>query len=407
MLRVLYVTMQFPVPSETFAAVEVRALRRAGAAISVAALRPRPADCAATLAERGLADLPLDHNSLGASLRGLLVGLIRPRLSLFLIGRIFRHCASRPAHLWRSLMLAPRVLDLFARVERERPEVLHLYWGHYPSLLGLLVERFLPATMVSMFLVAYDLEMGYGCSGPMARKASVVWTLAEVNRPAIERMGVEPARIVLCYHGVEVPRARGRQPAKITQRIVVAERLIADKRTDDSLRVFQQVHRARPEASLVVLGKGPEQPALIHLARELGIANWVSFPGHLSHPEVFRHLARAEVMLSMTRHPAERLPNAVKEAMLQRCVCVVARSPGIEELLGDGSEGLIVAPGDIAAAADGIVRLFADPERLGSLGRRAYVKIAENFDIDRLTAHRLAVWRGCLAQRRDRAGIDP
>ena len=406
-LRILYVTMQFPVPSEAFAAVELRALRRAGATISVATFRPRPAGCAATLAERGLADLPLDHNSLRASLRGLLVGLIRPTLPLFLIGRILSHCRARPDHLWRSLVLVPRTLDLFARIVRERPEVLHLFWGHYPSLLGLLVERYAPATMVSMSLVAYDLEMGYGCSGPAARKAAVVWTLAEVNWPAIERLGVEPSRIGLCYRGIEVPRDRGRRPLKLSRRIVVVERLIAEKRTDLSLRVFQQVHRACPEASLEVLGNGPEQPALIRLARELGIADRVSFLGHLSHPEVFQHLAQAEIMLSMTQLPGERLPNAVKEAMLQRCVCVVAHSPGIEELLGDSSEGLIVAPGDIAAAAAGIVHLFADPERLARLGRRAHIKITERFDVDRLTAHRLAVWRQLLTQRGDWPGIDP
>ncbi len=402
-LRVLTVTMQFPVPSEAFAAVELRALRRAGAAVSVEALRARPANAAAALAESGLADLALGHNSAAASARGLLAGLRRPRVLLHLIALVLRHGWSRPGHFWRSLVLAPHMLDLFARVARERPDVLHLFWGHYPSLLGLLVERHLPETLVSLFLGAYDLEQGYGGSGALARRLPVIWTHAEANRAAIERLGVAPERIEVCYRGVEPDGSdAGRRP-KVARRIIVAERLIAGKRTDDALRVFALVHRDHPTASLVVLGDGPERAALERLAHELGIADRVTFAGHVGQPTVFAEMAQAEVMLSMSRHSSERLPNAVKEAMLRRCVCVVARSPGIEELLADGLAGFVVAPGDVAAAAARIVDIFTDPERAGSLGQRAHNTVSERFDVDRLTRHRLAVWRKLLSRAPKRA----
>lgn len=397
-LQVLYVTMQFPVPSEAFAAVELRALRRAGAAVSVEALRPRPADAAAAPSESGLAELPLGHNSLAASLRGVVAGLRRPRVLLDLIAELFRHGRAKPGHLVRSLLLAPRILDLFARVARDEPDVLHLFWGHYPSLLGLLVERHLPSTLVSLFLGAYDLEQGYGGSGALARRAPVVWTHAEVNRLAIERLGVEPKRIEVCHRGVEpIGKDAGRRP-KAARRILVAERLIAGKHTDDALRAFALVHRDYPTASLVVLGDGPERQTLERLARELAIADQVSFAGHVSQEALFAQMAEAEVMLAMSRHPSERLPNAVKEAMLRRCVCVVARSLGIEELLSDGVEGFIVAPGDVEAAAARMADIFTDPERAGSLGQRAHGKIAEHFDVDRLTRHRLAIWRDLLSR---------
>ena len=406
-LRVLYVTMQFPVPSEAFAAVELSALRRAGAAVSLEALRRRPANAELSLAESGLADLPPGHNSLAASARGVCAGLRRPRLLLHLIAILLEHGRRRPGHLLRSLLLAPRILDLFARVARDRPDVLHLFWGHYPSLLGLLVERALPATVVSLFLGAYDLEQAYGGSGALARKAPVVWTHAEVNRPAIERLGVEPGRIEVCHRGVELAHNDAGRVPKVARRIVVAERLIASKHTDDALSVFALLRQNYPTASLVVLGDGPERPALERLARDLAIAERVSFAGHLAQPALFAQMAAAEVMLSMSRHPSERLPNAVKEAMARRCVCVVARSPGLEELLSDGVEGLVVGPGDVAAAAARIADIFTDPERAGSLGQAAHRAISERFDVDRLTRHRLAVWRGLLARRGDRPGIDP
>ena len=55
-MKVAYVTIQFPVPSEAFAAVEMRALRRQGADLRVLTYRAEPDNAAAMLADRGLAD---------------------------------------------------------------------------------------------------------------------------------------------------------------------------------------------------------------------------------------------------------------------------------------------------------------------------------------------------------------
>lgn len=401
-LRVLYITMQFPIPSEAFAAVEISALCRAGAYVAIECMRPRPLNCAALLDERQLDALPLGHNSVNASLRGLLYGLAQPGILLHLLALVIRHGATKPVHLLRGLVLVPRILDIFAKVQRERPDVVHLFWGHYPSLLGLLIERYIPSTVVSLFLGAYDLVRDYPGSAELARRVPMVWTHTEANRPAIARLGAEPSRIEVCYRGIELQRADGDSDTIVPGRVVVIGRLDRSKYTAEAVMVFAGLLERFPNASLEILGDGPERPALIHLVEQLGISDAVRFLGHINHENVFDHLAAAAVLLSMSRCPTERLPNAVKEAMLQRCVPVVTWTEGIEELVTDGVDGFVVPQGDIAAAVERASQVLASPAIRDALAERGRTKMIEAFDVDRLTQRRLEVWCRLVSLRRNR-----
>ena len=398
-MKVLYVTMRFPLPSETFAAVEVAALRRAGVKVSVHTLRPKPRFSDRMLAERGLVDLRLSHNSLGASARGLTTAIRRPRLAIDLLNFILRGTASRPEQFAKSLVLLPRALELFERIEREGPDVVHLYWGHYPSLVGYLVQRCLPLTVLSTSLGAYDLLADYGCGKVVAREADVVRTIARANVPALKAFGVSADHIAVSYDGVDLDRAAAATPQKVKYRLLAVERLVREKCTDDVLRAFRELLERWPGATLVVLGDGPERRRLENMCASMGLTSAVTFQGHVSQQEVFEHMAKAEALLSMSQNPSERLPNAVKEAMHRRCLCVVTETKGIEELVADGEEGFVVPPGDIGAAAEKIDRLFSDAVLGERMAEAACRRVRHHFDVDRLIQARIARWRELSAAK--------
>lgn len=399
-MKIAYVTMQFPVASEAFAAVEIRALRRLGAEVSVLAYRGAAEGAAAMLAERGLADLDVDHGGPAAGLRGLREMLRRPADTLWLIGTIFTRCWHLPARLLQALALVPASLALLQRLEDLRPDVVHLFWGHYPSLVGLLVRRRLPGTPVSLFLGAYDLERRFPLSALLARQADLLLTHARANLPALAALGLPPDAIRTAYRGIEVP-APPPAPEKTRGLMVVAERLVPQKHSADALRVFAQLQAELPEARLVVCGRGPEASRLQLLAKELGVAEAVRFAGHLPHDEVLDLLARAEVTLTMSRSSSERLPNVMKEAMLRRCLCLSTRTAGIDELIDDGRNGLVVGLGEVDAAVRRLRDLLRDPAAVAEFGRRAQAKIIAGFDVDRLMAERLGQW-SALRQSRGR-----
>ncbi len=390
-LKVLYVTVQFPVPSETFTAVEIRALRRLGVEISVATLKPRPRDCDRLLRERDLEQIPVDHNSPAASLSGLWSCLLHPLQTAFLLKIILTSCWRKPADILKSLILLPRSLQLFDKIRKAPPQILHLYWGHYPSLLGLLIQRFLPALPVTQSLSAYDLHSRYGPSLVLARKLPVVFTLARANVAEIQSLGVARESIQVVYHGVDIDAlSPGGEKAK-TPRIVLAERLIPLKRTDLSLRAFALVRDRHPDATLTLLGDGPERSRLENLARELGIDPAVTFAGHVSHDQVFAEFQHARIFMTMSS--SERLPNTVKEAMLAECVCVVSKTVGIDELIEDRRSGFLVEQEDVEAAAGIMADCLARWDALAELRRAARDQIERNFSSAAVAGRKRDIWQ--------------
>jgi glycosyltransferase involved in cell wall biosynthesis len=400
-MKIAYVTMHFPVPSEAFAAVEIRALQRQGAEVTVLAYRGAPADAGQLLAERGLADLPVDYGGIAATLQGLLAMLARPGESLWLLGKVLRGCWRNPGHLLKALSLMPRSFAMLQKLEALRPEVVHLFWGHYPSLLGLLVRRSLPGVVISQFLGAYDLERRFPLSAALAQQADVVITHARANLPALAMLGLPEDRVDVAYRGIEIPPDL-LKPGKTRGLMVVAERLVPQKRTADALRLFAEIARRRPEAQLMIFGGGPEAGRLQTLAAQLGIAERTVFAGHVPQPEVLRALEAAEVALTLSQSPSERLPNVLKEAMLRRCLCLSTRSPGIGELVEDGETGLLVEAGNSAAAAQRLMAVLADPQAVERIGQAAQDRVRAGFDVDRLMADRLARWSALV--RRQEAG---
>jgi glycosyltransferase involved in cell wall biosynthesis len=71
------------------------------------------------------------------------------------------------------------------------------------------------------------------------------------------------------------------------------------------------------------------------------------------------------------------LPNALLEALASGRAVVASRVAGIPDVVVDGVNGLLVAPGNAAALANAIRRLAEDPEtrrRLGAEARRCAVR---------------------------------
>ena len=78
-------------------------------------------------------------------------------------------------------------------------------------------------------------------------------------------------------------------------------------------------------------------------------------------------------------------PLALVEAMACGCAVVSTSVGGIPELLGDGTAGVVVAPGDVTGLTEVLEQLIRDPERRGELGRAARTRCEERYDAARQT----------------------
>ncbi len=95
----------------------------------------------------------------------------------------------------------------------------------------------------------------------------------------------------------------------------------------------------------------------------------------------------------------EGLPKTVIEAMAREVASIVTDVGGSAELIEDAVSGLVVPPGDAAALAAAIERLFEDDELRGRLGKAARRRIQESFNTQQTVAKTLALYRGMLAEQ--------
>jgi GalNAc-alpha-(1->4)-GalNAc-alpha-(1->3)-diNAcBac-PP-undecaprenol alpha-1,4-N-acetyl-D-galactosaminyltransferase len=156
--------------------------------------------------------------------------------------------------------------------------------------------------------------------------------------------------------------------------VLAIGRLNEQKGFDLLLDAFCRSGLARAGWRLVVLGEGPERPALKQQATALGIADAVTFPGFV---EVGQWLRRADIFVMSSRY--EGFPNALMEAMQMQRACISFDCPsGPRDLIENDRDGLLVPPQDVAALSEALQRLAADPALCSRLGAEAS-KIGERF----------------------------
>lgn len=397
-MRVRYIMMLFPAGAETFACTDIRTLIAAGVDVAVYSMRRQRPNARELLAQRWLDGLRVDYATLAGSLLALVESIRHLPWALGTLAWVIWHTWSQPRHLVVSLCLFPRAIEIALRIRREAPDVLHLFWGHYPSMVGHLVRRSCPDVVISTFLGAYDLECRYPPSAALACAADVVWTHAYGNADQVAALGIDRERIQVVHRGVDLTAFSG-AVQKTPRRVVCAARLCVDKHVDDVIRAFAELVGEFPDASLVVMGDGPDRRRLESLSRSLGVAKHVQFTGHIAQTAVRDHMRAADVFMMMSRETTDVLPNAVKEAMVCGCVCIVSRTPLIEELITGGRHGFVVPPADVAAAARTLRWVFSNGVATESMRAAAVRRIHAEFDVTRAMDAYRHRWQELLRTR--------
>ena len=132
------------------------------------------------------------------------------------------------------------------------------------------------------------------------------------------------------------------------------------------------------DARLVVVGTATDEmnALLTDLAAALGVADAVETLGRLETDELAGVLASAGVLVLPTVE-WDVFPLVLIEAGLARVPIVAARIGGVPEAVEDGRHALLFEPGDVAACADAIAAVLADPAAAEERAGRAYERMRE------------------------------
>jgi glycosyltransferase involved in cell wall biosynthesis len=153
-------------------------------------------------------------------------------------------------------------------------------------------------------------------------------------------------------------------------------------------------------ARLVVVGDGPEEPALRRAIAEVRAERWVHLTG--ARADVARQLRGFDVFAlpSLT----EGLPLVVLEAMATALPVVASNVGGLPGVVAHGTTGLLVPPGDADALRSALVTLAADPARARELGACGRTIAASRHSLERVSDAYLDLYLDLLRRKEKRAG---
>lgn len=135
-----------------------------------------------------------------------------------------------------------------------------------------------------------------------------------------------------------------------------------------------------PDWKLLIAGEGDQRARLEGMTEEFGLQGKVLLPGRRDDIPNLQAAADLFIMPSLW----EGLPLAVLEAMFAETALVGTMSHGIPEAVDDEREGLLVPPGDVAALAGALRRMFTEPSLRRSLSAQALRRARGEFTVQRM-----------------------
>ena len=200
------------------------------------------------------------------------------------------------------------------------------------------------------------------------------------NFPNVQKeIQVIPNFICLADYTFESNKCNKRMYAPYNEKVLIhVSNFRKVKRVEDVLRVFDKVRKEIP-AKLILVGDGPERPAIEKLCRELDTCNDIKSLGKIVNPEQVLAIADLFLLTSET----ESFGLAALEAMAAKVPVISSNSGGIPEVNKSGFSGYMSNVGDVEDMAKNALRILKDETTLAKFKTNAYEQ-AKQFEITKI-----------------------
>jgi len=156
------------------------------------------------------------------------------------------------------------------------------------------------------------------------------------------------------------------------------------------LRAFEQI--ADQRLRLEVAGDGDMREVYERQVRELGLSERVRFLGKLDHRALATAYQRAAVVVLPSTSHAEGCPTVMFEAMSSGAVVIGSSVGGIQTVIRDGQNGVLVPAGDVAELTIAVADLLVDPARQMAYRQQAFLDVRRHFTWEHVVQQYLALY---------------
>jgi len=353
-MKIAYVLGEYPSLSETFIAREIEALRRRGFEIEIWALK----------AGDGARQIPEKLSSrLWAKARGA--------------QREYSLCA--PGERWAKQ----------ERANLQDVQHIHAGWASRPAYfaLGAAIELGLPFSFSGH---ARDLWVENKGLVSKLLNAKFVSCCTREGTNYLQSLAPELAnKVFYAPHGIEISNYefQERRDKYNPIRVLAVGRLVEKKGFEELLReVSSLASCTRYHFQLTIIGDGPLRGKLQKMASVCKIADWIFFPGALSHADVIETMQRSDLLVMTSRRAKDGdrdgLPNVLLEAAACGLPIVSTRAGSIEDFL-DESCAWLCNENEWSRFGELIGRAIEVRDESMRRAKNARARVEENFDIEK------------------------
>jgi glycosyltransferase involved in cell wall biosynthesis len=299
----------------------------------------------------------------------------------------------RSIHPWRD---AVSYRELKKSLRRFRPDVVHTHSAK-GGMLGRAAAWSLgvPAVIHTVHGAPFHPYQGKGarwffqaCESWASRRCHAIVSVADAMTDLMVSAGVAPrGKFTTIYSGMEVEpflqsgehrqrvrRELGYRPEHVV--IGKIARLFKLKGHDDVIRAARGVIDAAPNVRFLFIGDGIFQERLRQQIAAAGLTDYFQFTGLVPPERIPELIAAMDIVVHASLR--EGLARVLPQALVSGKPAVSYDVDGAREVVVSGETGFLIQPRDVAALAEKLKFLAADPalrDRFGQEGRRRFADV--------------------------------
>ena len=267
---------------------------------------------------------------------------------------------------------------------RYRFDLLHCHSGYPPGYVGATFKKWFDTPIVvrphgSDIVPGERIRKNPRLEKRLRRalvSADAIVAQGQYLKDVIMDLGVEEKKIHIIHNGVNLEIFSKAEAFPYPRPYIVSlGNLIPRKGFDVLLHAYARLRGPKPD--LIMAGPGPEKDKLQLLAKDLGVAERVRFPGFIEGQDKINLLCSAEFFVCPSRK--EPFANVILEALAAGLPVVASAVDGNPELVHHGKQGLLFPSEDIEALESSLQSMINNTTLAHRL-RSAVPGFAKQFD---------------------------